>query len=63
MMNRYNCDACSAQCTYEAMQMCQLDNHNCPVILLLESGIIVDRRPTDFDPTFPSEFSYNVNKL
>lgn len=52
-MSGYSCDACTASCTFEAMQMCQLGPLNCPVILKLQSGEIVDRRPTDSDPTFP----------
>lgn len=57
-MNRYSCDSCSAQCTFEAMQMCQLDD--CPTIALLNAGVIIDRRPTDIDPRFPSEFTYST---
>jgi hypothetical protein len=30
----------------------------CPTLQLLEEGKITDMRPTDFDPTFPSEFTY-----
>ena len=38
--------------------MRQLPPERCPVYLKLQRGEIVDRRPTDFDPTFPTEFSY-----
>lgn len=54
----YSCEACTAQCTFEAMQMCQLPNDRCPVLLKLASGEITDKRMTDRDPTFPSEFTY-----
>ncbi len=54
----YSCDVCTAQCTFEAMQMCQLPNDQCPVLLDLKAGVIVDRRATDRDPNFPSEFTY-----
>jgi hypothetical protein len=57
-MQRYNCDICTAQCTFEAMQMCQMPSEKCPVLLGMTLGIVVDRRPTDADPEFPSEFSY-----
>ena len=57
-MKWYSCDACSAQCTFEAMQMCQLSDDTCPVSIKLKSGEIVDRRKDDIDPKFPSWFSY-----
>lgn len=56
-VRRYTCDVCTASCMFEAMQMCAQRDF-CPVIIKLESGEIVDRRPTDNDPEFPSEFSY-----
>jgi hypothetical protein len=57
---RYCCDICTAQCTFEAMQMCQMPAERCPVLLGITLGVVVDRRPTDRDPAFPSEFSYAV---
>lgn len=61
-MNRYNCEICTASCTIEAMMMCPVEVDECPVLRLLESGVIVDRRPTDIDPNFPSEFTYAESK-
>lgn len=62
MNQHYSCNECTATCTFEAMQMCQLDTHECPVIADLNAGTIVDRRLTDFDPTFPSHFTYASEK-
>lgn len=56
--SRYSCDICTAQCTFEAMQMCPVSADKCPVLHKLTSGEIVDRRSTDADPNFPSEFTY-----
>lgn len=59
----YSCYECGAACTFEAMNWCVLEAKDCPVIQKLQTGEIVDRRPTDADPTFPSEFSLSdVNK-
>lgn len=54
----YSCVVCTAACTFEAMQMCQMPPEACPVLRDLRSGLVTDRRPTDADPTFPSEFTY-----
>jgi hypothetical protein len=54
----YSCEGCSAQCTFEAMVMCHLSVDKCPVSIKLAHGEIVDRRSTDTDPNFPSEFTY-----
>lgn len=53
----YICPLCTASCTFEAMAWCEQAPNECPVFVGLESGEIVDRRPTDLDPNFPSEFS------
>ena len=53
----YSCPACTAGCTFEAMQMCGLPADRCPIIQGLTDGSIVDRRPTDADPEFPSAFT------
>ena len=55
---QYNCDICTAQCNFEAMYMCQRPIESCPVIVKLATGEIVDRRLSDNDPNFPSEFTY-----
>jgi hypothetical protein len=54
---QYNCPNCAASCTFEAMQMCNSIGA-CPTVEFLENGTITDRRPTDLDPTFPSELTY-----
>lgn len=38
--------------------MCPHPGPRCLTLRLLEEGRIVDRRPTDAYPTFPSEFTY-----
>lgn len=58
MLGHYSCEACGAACTFEAMTWCQLPIEQCPVYAKLQTGEIADRRPTDTDPTFPSEFTY-----
>lgn len=57
MPTQYNCEICSAGCTYEAMVMCDLPAEQCPTLEKLSTGEITDRRPTDLDPSFPSEFT------
>mgnify|MGYP001413862470 CR=1 FL=1 len=54
----YSCETCLAACTFEAMMQCPLEKEACPTFQLLAQGKIVDRRPTDFDPEFPSVFSW-----
>lgn len=54
----YSCEVCTAACTFEAMQMCQMPPESCPALRDLQTGVAVDRRATDADPTFPSEFTY-----
>lgn len=41
------------------MQQCELRGAGCPTLTRLEFGLIVDKRPTDACPDFPSEFSYS----
>lgn len=55
---QYNCEVCSASCTFEAMQMCTEEYEDCPVIQDLKDGIMTDRRPDDYNPDFPTVFTY-----
>lgn len=54
----YDCPNCGAGCTLEAMQQCNTPGE-CPTIKYLKLKIIVDRRPSDRDPNFPSIFTYS----
>lgn len=60
MINFYSCELCAAQCTFEAMQMCLVDKESCPTYEKLLSGEITDRRLSDIDPNFPSDFTYVI---